>query len=624
MKNTLLIFALLLTHLCAFAQGQLIITPGQPGQAPQIKTSPRTPEQVQTERARREEQRGNYEGALVAWREVLKLAPQDGGAIRGIPDCLVKLRKFAEAETFLQEQLTKARLRGDMGWQESTSEYQLTLALGEVKLANGENDAAWKIWNDALATQPNNPDAVRALVNVLQRNRRWDESEKLIRDYRKEMKNSAYMAMELASSLQAQMNFAGATEELLLYSKSSPTAWQISQSYMSRFPDDTTVQATVLATLESAIKRDKKESTLWRIYAGYALKSGHLAASLDATITADSLTDSNGALVLSAAQQMLGEGEIALARRGFEKVLAWKPDEGIAERADLGLAQCYEAQGDYELAKAGYLRFLEGRPKSVEIEEAKYRIAEILLEHENKPQDALVEYTGIFQRAKGPLKQRAGMRIGDAHAYLGEHVAAITAWSQAAAPTRGEMSDDMAKALMRIARANMWRDSTELATKALEQILGGSTMNVAFNDAILYQALLDGGGFAGALRAFADADYATFRQNHDLAAQKYREAASQLRYGRLAEWSRISEAEALRHSGKPIEAIAALDTFVVNFPESIDLPRAKYLQAVITLEDLQQEDKALELLQDYLIDYPRSMYLEQARRKARVLANKIS
>lgn len=620
-RFTTYIYALLLTAGVAFSQ--TIIQQGTV--APQKKAPPqRTADMVHAERARREEQRGNYDAALVSWLEVLKLAPFDQGALSGIPNCYVRLRKFEEAENFLNDQLAKARLRGAQQWQEPAGEFQLTLALGEVKLAAGDTDAAWKLWNSALELQPNNPDAVRLLVGVLQRNRRWDESEKLIRDYRKEKKVAGFMALELASSLQAQMNFAGATEELLLHAESSPTAWQIAQSYLARFPDDTTVQATVLTTLESAIKRDKKKPTLWRIYAGFASKSGNLETSLNATIAADSLTERDGTILLSAAQQMLAEGEIALARRGFEKVLSWKPDDMIAERADLGLAQCHEAQGEFDLAKAGYEKFLSGRPGSAEVEEAKFRIAEILLTHDNKPAEALTAYAGISQRAKGALRQRAALRIGDAHAYLGEYDAAIEAWNGVIGQGRVEISDDVTESLLRIARANLWRDSTELADKALEKILAGSTQNVSFNDAILYQALLSGGGFHGAMRAFADADYATFRNDHVTAAKKYAEAASMLRYGRLAEWSRVSEAEALRLSGKPQEAIAALDTFVVNFPESIDLPKAKYLQAVITLEDLKQEDRALEMLEDYLIDYPRSLYLEQARRKARVLANKIS
>ncbi|MCB9357430.1 MAG: tetratricopeptide repeat protein [Calditrichaeota bacterium] len=621
MKFLLSIFALSLMLSNLTVAQQIIVQPGSPGQ---IKQPQRSPAQIQAERARREEQRGNYKGALAAWQEALKMSPNDPGALTGIPNCFVQLRDFDSAESFLQDQITKSQFRGSTPWQDPASTFQLTLALGEVKLAREDEDSAWKIWDEALATQQANPDARRSLVSILQRNRRWEESEKLIRDYRKESKIPAFMAIELASSLQAQMNFAAAAEELLLNAKTSPTAWQISLSYLSRFPEDSTVEKSVMSILEQAIKRDKKESSLWRMYAGYALKSGRLETSLDATIAADSLSDSGGTLVLSSAQQLLSEGEAELARRGFTKVLSWKPEEAIAERAELGLAQCLETQGNYSEAKSAYERFLSGRPKSNELEEARFRIAEIMLTHEQRPADALTEYTGIYQRARGPLKSKAGMRIGDAHAYLGEYSAAIDAWQPMAVPIRGQWTEEAADAQLRIARANMWRDSTEFADKALEAITAGSPQNLSFNDAVLYQALLSSGGFHGALRAFADADYASFRADYAMAAQKYGEAASLLKYGRLAEWSRISEAEALRSSNQPENALAALDTFVVSFPESVDLPRAKYLQAVITLEDLQQESKALEMFQSYLIEYPRSLYLEQARRKARVLANKIS
>lgn len=619
-KLRIILIALLWCALPLSAQ-QILVAPTKPTKQPVQKTA----EQVFAERARRDEQRGNYEAALTNWREVMKGAPRDPGAITSIPNCLIQLRKFDEAEQFLTTQIERAKLYEMMTtWQDPASVFSLTLALGEVKLARDASDAAWEIWRGALATQPNNPDAVRSLVLLLQRNRRWEESEKLIRDYRKEQRNPGYMALELASSLQAQMNFVGATEELLLYAKTSPTSWQIAQTYLSRFPDDTTVEASVSGVLEQAIKRERKDAAVWRMYAGYTMKTGRLEKSLDATIAADSLSQAGGATVLTTSQQLLAEGEIELARRGFERVIAWKAADQLTERAELGLAQCLEGQGRYADAKSAYERFIAGRTKSPELEEARFHIAEILLTRENNPQAALVEFNGIFQRSKPPLKSRAGMRIGDAHAYLGEYGPAIDAWGKAAPGPRGEITDELGQLLLRIARANMWRDSTALAGAALDSILKGSTQNTTFNDAILFQALLEGGGFHGALRAFADADYADFRGDHATAAAKYGEAATQLNYGRLAEWCRISEAEALRLSGRPVDAIAALDKFAESFPESADLPRAKYLQAVITLEDLKNEDQALKLLQDYLVEYPRSLYLEQARRKARVLANKVS
>jgi outer membrane protein assembly factor BamD (BamD/ComL family) len=614
----------LLVSLPLFAQ-QIIIQPQQPGAKPQKRTLQISPEQVNIDRARREEQRGNFEAALAAWQQALSASPWNPAAVQGVLSCLNQLRRFDDAVKFLDERMQMTLVRSTLtDWQDPTGSFMLSLSRGEVELQRGDEDSAWKFWRDALSTQPNNPEAMRSLVSILQKNHRWEDSDKLIRDYRKDAKVPGFMSLELASSLQAQMNFAGASEELLLYCKTSPTAWQIAQSYFSRFPDDSTVERTVLHALENAVKRDKKDPTLWRVYSGYAMKAGRLALALDATVAADSLGENGGQLVLSTTQQLLQEGDVTLARKGFEKVLDWEPAEQFTERAELGLAQCHEAQGQFAEAKQAYQRYLESHPKSPESDEARFHIAEILLTSENNPQASLLEFESIWQRGKAPLKIKAGLRAGDAHAYNKDFGGAIEAWSRVTRLTSGNITEETADAFLRIARANMWRDSTTLATSALDTILKGSTLNSAFNDAILYQALLEGGGFQGAMRAFADADYAEFRNDCARASEKFGEAANLLHYGRLAEWTRLSQAQALRECGKPDEALAALDTFAVNFPESVELPHAKYLQAVIILEDLKNDDEALRLLEDYLIQYPRSLYLEQARRKARILANKIS
>ena len=49
-----------------------------------------------------------------------------------------------------------------------------------------------------------------------------------------------------------------------------------------------------------------------------------------------------------------------------------------------------------------------------------------------------------------------------------------------------------------------------------------------------------------------------------------------------------------------------------------------YTQALIRMEDLHDPATALQEFQQFLIDHPRSMYLEQARRKARILTNRVS
>jgi len=188
----------------------------------------------------------------------------------------------------------------------------------------------------------------------------------------------------------------------------------------------------------------------------------------------------------------------------------------------------------------------------------------------------------------------------------------------------GEISEEPAKALLRIGRANLWRDSTAAALTALDSIMNSSPLNTVFNDAVLYSTMLNEGGFYRAVRTLADGDYALFRHDNDKAAEDFSIAAGMLKSGQMAEWARFQQAIALRQANRPDAAIAVLDTFITDYPESVNLDRAKYIQAVIKVDDMGDQSGALEQLNKFLIEHPRSLYLEQARRKARIISNRIS
>jgi outer membrane protein assembly factor BamD (BamD/ComL family) len=395
---------------------------------------------------------------------------------------------------------------------------------------------------------------------------------------------------------------------------------------MNRFPDDSTTVDRVIEVLDRAMRRDRRNGTLLRIYANYTLKAGMLEESMNATIEAEPLVKSGGLLTLQAAKAMLAEGAVDLARRGFQQVMDWNPapDNGFAEQAELGLGLCFETLAQYEEAKASYLSFIDKHPQSNAVEEARLRVADILLNRDRNAAEALTMFKGIWIRGRGEQKIEAGLKVGDCHAYMKEFDQAINAWGEVVTMGFREMTEESAEALLRIGRANLWRDSTAAALAALDSIMNGSTINTAFNDAVLYSTMLNEGGFYRAVRTFAEGDYALFSNDNEKAAEDFSIAAGMLKSGQMAEWSRFQQATALRQAGKPQEAIAVLDTFIVNYPESVNLDRAKYTQAVIRVDDLGDQDAALQQLNKFLIEHPRSLYLEQARRKARIISNRIS
>jgi len=584
-------------------------------------------EDLLVERARGAEMRGDFGRAVKLWEELLSRDPWNRSAIESVPRDLLILQRADDAEAFLRRWIAKDAFRPHpVAPGDPTSKFSLTLGLGQVELARENEEGAWDIWNAALNEIGRTPETMRALVNVLQFSRRWEDSERMIRDYRKQANDPAFMALELAISLQGQMNYAAAAEELLLFARSSPARWQTASSYLGRFPADSAVVEKVNAVLRKAVKRERGSAELHRILAGWAHRVGNLGEFLDATIAADSLAKDGGTQVVIAAEQLLREEAVELAQAGFRTALAWNIPPDIAARAELGLGRCLEELGQWSEAKVAYVRFIEKHSTFREADQAKFRIAEIQLQYEKNPTEALVTFRGLWTKSPRELgvpRAEVGLKIGDCHAWMSEFAPAIAAWNEVVKQDRG-LGEDATQALLRVARANLWRDSTDAALEALDKITEANTTNTAFNDAVLFTALLDEGGVYRAVRAFAEADYANFRHEDSLAAERFSESASLLKTGKLAEWALYSQAMSLRGAGQSERAVAVLDSFIVKYRESVDLDRAKYTRAVILMDDLHDSAAALSELEQFLIDHPRSIYLEQARRRARMLAGKVS
>ena len=163
----------------------------------------------------------------------------------------------------------------------------------------------------------------------------------------------------------------------------------------------------------------------------------------------------------------------------------------IEERAEIGLAECLENQGQWTQAKQAYEGFLQKHSKSRAIDEVKFRIANIQLEHEKQPEQAIVLYKELWGKLSIPWRSNVGLKIGDCYAWMDDYAAAIKAWREVVRfSSQKQLTEDGAQAFFRMARANFWRDSIDAALGILDSIMEGNPTSSTFNDAVLYSALL--------------------------------------------------------------------------------------------------------------------------------------
>ena len=109
-------FLLLFICLPLFAEQQPIeiqILPSGPRKSGVQKIVPRqarTEDQILIDRARATEQRGDYEHALPFWQEVLRRSPWNPEAMQAVPRNLIILKRYDQAEAFLNDLMQKMEL----------------------------------------------------------------------------------------------------------------------------------------------------------------------------------------------------------------------------------------------------------------------------------------------------------------------------------------------------------------------------------------------------------------------------------------------------------------------------------------------------------------------------------
>ncbi len=134
------------------------------------------------------EQQLDYGGAVKSFERAVELAPQNSTALNALGYTLtISTRRYDDAYGYISRALEiepdNAAIMDSMGWvlfrQGKTDEARAWLEgayellpdaevaahLGEVLWASGETDAAWSVWNEALAADPENA----ALLETVER-----------------------------------------------------------------------------------------------------------------------------------------------------------------------------------------------------------------------------------------------------------------------------------------------------------------------------------------------------------------------------------------------------------------------------------------------------------------------
>lgn len=574
------------------------------------------------------ERLGQYKKAVDLYLRLYKDVPNDYTLYLGAKRCLINLGEFNRLEKFIKESFKRS----------GRIEYQVDL--GEVRYRKGDENGAFKHWENLIQQNPKRQDVYRHIGQALTQLRLYDEAIGLYLRGRDSVGIDGLFVHELANLYIIRMDYALVTEEYVCYLKRQPRQLSYVEARIASFAKTPEIVEKVVGVFKKAINKDVNlVAPLHQLMAGIFLRVRDYERAFEHYRVLEELTEEGtgksvdkkkshkGSQLYSFASAAQRDGAYQYAKQAYDLVVAKYPDSPLAIPSQLEAAHCLESLGTKKEAVAAYERFLRNYPKVGEASQAMFRIGEIyFLERMDLKQakSAYLELLKKYPRSK--VRYDALFRLGDCSLMMSQLDEAEQIYNKISSETKSKKGDIYELALLKTAQLHFYRGQFEEAKKQLDQIatlaqpLSGEHASKAMNDALELGILIDNNlNDKEALARYAESQLLILQRQLDSVRVRLEELISDSPENSILDESLMALGKVQRELGDFYSALATF-TRIVNWPdENIYQDQAQWQIAEIYetgLFDLQSAQTAYEEL---LAKYPQSVLLEDARRRVREL-----
>jgi tetratricopeptide (TPR) repeat protein len=497
------------------------------------------------------EQAGQLDRAFEEYRLVLNKNPQDQAAYKGLARVAGRLERF---DTLVAVSHRLGRQYPDV-YDYSQGLIEGLLSMKRTADARAEGRRAAAKW----------PDKLTMLADVFARHEDYVSAI----DYYERARRQGGDAMSIADRLVDLYERAGqpgsATREIVSILNTSPRMLDGYRQKLSAVASRGGTGITgELEKIQDRVVRARAEAVVYLA----TKKEAEAVRVLKPVLTAQELyqfareCEAQGALraALVVYQEQKVHADAARVLRGMGRIKEAQAelalDSGVG--AQFELAELYRDQGDYGRAEESYQRVLSRQPNH---EPAAFGLASALL--------------GLGKTGPARTAARKPGRLSDRLLFL----IARTFFYEGQFDSAGVYVAELAS---RFPQSRLVNDGLELA------VMTGSG-DRAKELARLMLAYESGDGDTSRIRALAEGD------------------------DPVAEQACFLLARFLRREHKPKDALAVLDRYRQRFGNSALAPKARLEQAEVYLDDLKDEAKYREVLEQLIVDYPGSAYVPIAR-----------
>ncbi|NUM69921.1 MAG: tetratricopeptide repeat protein [Ignavibacteriaceae bacterium] len=576
------------------------------------------------------EQAGQPEKALSIYAEIYNAWPQNPEYFQAYNNLLVKLKKYDKSIEIIK---TELKLK--------PADINLHGLLGKTYFMSGDDEEAFRIWENYLETYAANPVEYKVISNLCIEQRAYEKAAEILRKGNERFRSPAIFSYEISNLYYILMQYRECARELLSLLKADPNQYGTVENRFQFFGTKEEAVKDFIAVLEEENSSFNPgiAKILSRLY--YQNKNYAAAVELDKEI--DSELKESGSALVNLAQRLSADKQYRLSVSLFRYLLETYPQSGLIPGIKIGLARALEESISEERENSGdaWKPLRKRIPADLSLyKEAITLYTEIQGDIRNPQLSAeaslrlgiLYKQTGDYDKAldyllkigeekrNTPYAASALMAAGEIYLLRNNFPDAINAFSNV---QNTYMPDPQVagKAKYMLMQCYFFKGDLDKASEVLGQLMINTGDDVN-NDALRFSLILNKNfNDSLSLVKFAMAEYLVFTADYSGAEKLFREL-SLLRSSLLIvniSGLRLAEIETVRNNYTEALAIA---NRLADDPVNLYGDKALMLAADICSKGLNDAGQAIAYYEKLLIKYPASIYLDKAREEINNLKKK--
>ena len=452
---------------------------------------------------------------------------------------------------------------------------------------------------------------------------------------REKTRNRQLYFNELVGVYQQMGNYKAMTDEyfdLLDHAPSMMHSIQISMQRALQEAPDERLSDGVKQALVSRVQEHPENKTYLEMMIWFALQQKDFLFAMEQAEAVDArFPDIGSSQLIRVAQIAQNNDDYAVAAIGYKKLINKGKDSPYYFDARVGELEVEYAQINQNYTidtksltelKEKYLAAFDELGKNEKTIPLMRNYATLIAYHGNDAQSAVDMLDDALEipRLKPQLRDEIKLELGDLLLFVGQTWDASLLYMQVEKANKNDVLGAMGK--FKNAQLSYYNHDFEWSKSQLN-VLRSSTSKLIANDAMELSLLIsdnmEDDSTYGMLEIFADADLMLYRNMLDSAWDAFENVSRHAMSHPLLDEVLMRKAQIRMKQGRYIEADSLLQRLVDFYPTEITADDALIMQAELNEEKLNNPQKALECYEKIMLDYPTSLYADQARKRYNIL-----